>query len=142
MEKRGWEVGDQGTYFLPLEVGVLDDAHDGGEAQGALVDGLQKVGCDHDGEHALVDQTAEARVFLGRDLDARVRHVRGELLVHLGVVLAALLELGRLRPLGLDDVLVGVSLVVARCRNIVCCTDRVAVAGTRSGHCGGIDSSK
>jgi hypothetical protein len=55
-----------------LEVRVFDDAHDGGKAHCALVDGLQKVGCDHDEKNALVDQAAQAVVLFLGDLDAAV----------------------------------------------------------------------
>ena len=81
--------GGTGTYLLPDQVGVVDDAHDRRKAHGALVDGLQEVGRDHDGEDALVDQPPEALVFLWRDLDAGVRHVRRQLLVHPAEVLEA-----------------------------------------------------
>ena len=81
-----------GAYLLAFEVGVLDDAHDGGKAHGSLVDGLQKVCGDHDDQDPLVDEFAESAVFLLGYLECFVGYILGEFLVDFVVPLTVGLE--------------------------------------------------
>lgn len=46
---------------------VFLDTHDRSEGQCSFVEGLEEVGCYHDSEDALVDETFEAGVFGWRD---------------------------------------------------------------------------
>ena len=60
-----------------METSVFPDAHDGGETQRSLVDGLDEVSGDHDGEHSLIDQPAQTSVLLFRDLEGFISDILG-----------------------------------------------------------------
>ena len=73
-------------------MGIIYDSHDRGKGHRSLVQRLDKVGEDHDGENALVDKPFQAFVGLFIDFDDGLARILSDLLVNELVVHVRILE--------------------------------------------------
>lgn len=84
---------------------VVSDAHDAGEGHGSLVEGLQEVGEDHDGQDPPVYHPLEPLALLWRNLDGDGVDILCQLCIHTLVVhVVTLLVRGRHDALDFGDI--------------------------------------
>ena len=82
--------GEPREQLRANQVEILLETHDRCERHGALVEGLEEVGEDHDCEYAFVDQFLQSFVLRLADVDLFSSRVLGDFGVHTAIVLVVL----------------------------------------------------
>lgn len=110
-----------GASILIGEAGIIKQAHNGGERQRALVDGLQEVGEDHDGQDPLVNLLLEQRITFRTELSPVIMGVLSNFLIDLVRDMLCLL-------LVVDGVSLSITLERVLAAQLACRSDSLGIA--------------